>query len=167
MSAPTIDAPAATPRDDVAQVVPFSLGDDLVAVDVREVERVIRYRAPIAVPRMPDWAAGMLESWYGSFALLDLRRRFSMPPAPADLEPRIVVLPHETGRIGVVVDRVLEVARVAPGHLDAAPPLFRGLAAESVIGILRREGPPALVLSAGWLLTSAERVALLEAMPDV
>ena len=168
MPAPAVGAPdaMATRPADVAQVVTFALGDDLFAFDVREVERVIRYRAPVAVPRMPDWAAGMLESWYGSFALLDLRRRFSMPPTPADVEPRIVVLPHETGRIGVVVDRVLEVARVTPGHLDAAPPLFRGLAAESVIGILRREGPPALVLSARWLLTSAERVALQAAMPD-
>ncbi len=167
MSAPATVAPTATPGTDLEQVVTFALGDDLFAFDVREVERVIRYRAPVAVPRMPDWAAGMLESWYGSFALIDLRRRFSMPPAPAEVEPRIVVLPHETGRIGVVVDRVLEVARAAPGHLDPAPPLFRGLAAESVIGILRREGPPALVLRAAWLLTSAERVALLGAMPDV
>ena len=166
MSAPATVAAPATPRDDVAQVVTFALGDDLFAFDVREVERVIRYRAPVAVPRMPDWAAGMLESWYGSFALLDLRRRFAMPPAPPEVEPRIVVLPHETGRIGVVVDRVLEVARVAPGHLDPAPPLFRGLTDECVIGILRRQGPPALVLSAAWLLTSAERVALMEAMPD-
>ena len=167
MSAPTMAAAAELRRDDVAQVVTFALGDDLFAFDVREVERVIRYRAPVAVPRMPDWAAGMLESWYGSFALLDLRRRFALPPMPADVEPRIIVLPHESGRIGVVVDRVLEVARVAAGHLDPAPPLFRGLTDECVLGILRREGPPALVLSAAWLLTSAERVALREAMPDV
>ena len=166
MSAPATVAAAPADREAVTQVVTFALGDDLFAFDVREVERVIRYRAPVAVPRTPDWATGMLESWYGSFPLVDLRRRFTLPPAPADVEPRIVVLPHDSGRIGVVVDRVLEVARVATGHLDAAPPLFRGLTAESVVGMLRRDGPPALVLSARWLLTSSERVALHAAMPD-
>lgn len=154
------------PRDGVAQVVTFTLAGDLFAFDVRQVERVIRYRAPVPVPRMPDWAAGMLESWYGSFALLDLRRRFGLPPADADLEPRIVVLPGEGGRIGVVVDRVLEVAAVAAGHLDPAPPLYRGLTADFLVGILRREGPPALVLNAARLLTSDERLALHAAMPD-
>ena len=165
-------APAAEPARDVRragveQVVTFTLGDDLVAFDVRDVERVIRYRAPVPVPRMPDWAAGMLESWYGSFALLDLRRRFSLPPLAGDVEPRIVVLPDDRGRIGVIVDRVVEVAPVAAGHLDPAPPLFRGLTAEYLVGILRRQGPPALVLDARRLLTSTERVELQEAMPDV
>ena len=167
MTAPALDPTAPVRREDVAQVVTFALGDDLFAFDVREVERVIRFRAPVPVPRTPDWVSGMLESWYGSFPLVDLRRRFTLPPAPADVEPRIVVLPGDGGRIGVVVDRVLEVAPVAPGHLDPAPPLFRGLTADSVIGMLRRDGPPALVLSARWLLSSTERVALHAAMPDV
>ena len=170
MSAALVDAArggtAAAARDGVAQVVTFALAADLFAFDVRHVERVIRYRAPVAVPRMPDWATGMLESRYGSFAVVDLRRRFSMPGAPADVEPRIVVVPGDGGRIGVVVDRVLDVAVVAPGHLDAAPPLFRGLTADYLIGILRRDGPPALVLDATRLLTATERLALHAAMPD-
>ena len=170
MTAPVAaPSPAAPPpaAAGVEQVVTFALGDELFAFDVRDVERVIRHRVPSPVPRLPDWAVGMLESRYGSFAVLDLRRRFALPPTPPDVEPRIVLLTGDGERIGLVVDRVVGVGRVPADRLDPAPALFRGLSGEYLVGILRRDGPPALVLNARRLLTATERLALHPATPDV
>jgi purine-binding chemotaxis protein CheW len=144
----------------------FALGDDLFAADVRLVERVLRAREPVVVPHMPRWVAGVVEHAGRSLPLVDLRRRFELPDAPAGLERRVLVAGSGADAVGLVVDRVIEVAPVA-GTLDDAPPLFRGLAREYLQGILRREGGLVIVLDLARLLTATERIALQQAMVDV
>lgn len=145
------------------QVVTFALGDDLFAADVTEVERVLAYRPPAALPNLPDWVAGMAEYAGRSLPVLDLRARFSMEPAPPEVARRVLVLDAGGVRVGLVVDRVVDVVAVPPESWDAAPPLFRGLSGEYLHGVLRRDGRLVMVLHAARLLSSTERLALQRA----
>ncbi len=147
-------------------IVTFAVGGELFAADVLEVERVLRYRTPAPVPRLPDWVAGLLEHEGRSLVVIDLRRRFQLPPAAAGTELRIVVVGGEGGRMGAIVDRVVDVTSVAPEQLDPAPPLFRGLAADYVQGVLRRDGRLIVVLHAARLLSASERMMLADASAD-
>ena len=147
------------------QVVIFALGEDLFAADVRVVERVLRFETPVVVPNMPGWVAGVVEHAGRSLPLVDLRSRFELPAAPADVERRVLVAGGAEA-VGLVVDRVIEVAAVA-GTLDAPPALFRGLAREYLRGILRRDGRLVMVLDVAHLLTATERIALQQALVDV
>lgn len=147
-------------------IVTFAVGEELFAADVLEVERVLRYRTPSPVPRLPDWVAGLLEHEGRSLAVVDLRRRFQLPPAEAGTEPRIVVIGGEEGRMGAIVDRVVDVRSVTAEQIDPAPPLFRGLAADYVQGVVRRDGRLILVLHAARLLSATERMMLADASAD-
>lgn len=147
-------------------IVTFAVGDELFAADVHEVERVLRYRAPAPVPRLPDWVAGLIEHNGRSLAVVDLRRRFQLPPAPAGAEPRIVVVGDHAGRIGAIVDRVVDVTSVNPDQVDPAPPLFRGLPGDYVQGVLRRDGRLIVVLHAARLLSATERMMLADASAE-
>ena len=151
-----------------AQLVTFALGDDHFALDVREVERVLRWREPVPVPRLPGWVAGVVEHAGRTLPLVDLRRRFELPAAPADVEPRVLVVQPAAGeRVGVVVDRVVDVSAVGAGRLDAAPALFRGLSRDYLHGVLRRDGRLVIVLDGTRLLSATERLALTQAIADV
>lgn len=147
-------------------VVTFALGEELFAVDVHEVERVLRYRRPAPLPRLPDWVAGLVEHDGRSLAVVDLRRRFQLPPAPAGVEPRIVVIGGADGRVGAVVDRVVDVTAVSAEQLDPAPALFRGLSGDYLQGVLRRDGRLIVVLHAARLLSATERMMLAAASAD-
>ena len=158
----------AAPASEVAQIVSFALGDDLFALDEREVERVLRWSPPAPVPRLPAWVAGVLEHAGRTLPIVDLRRRFELPPAPAGVEPRVLVV-HPAGgeRVGLVVDRVVDVSAVAAGGLDPAPALFRGLSRDYLHGVLRRDGRLVIVLDGARLLSATERIALTLALDDV
>ncbi len=145
------------------QLVVFALGDDLFAADVRLVERVLRARAPVAVPNMPRWVAGVVEHAGRTLPLVDLRRRFELPDAPEGVERRVLVAGSGADAVGLLVDRVVEVTPVA-GGLDEAPALFRGLAREYLLGILRRDGGLVIVLDVARLLTATERITLQQAL---
>lgn len=147
-------------------IVTFAVGEELFAADVLEVERVLRYRVPAPVPRLPDWVAGLLEHEGRSLAVIDLRRRFQLPPAGADTEPRIVVIGGDEGRVGAIVDRVVDVTSITAEQMDPAPPLFRGLAADYVQGVVRRDGRLVVVLHAARLLSATERMMLADASAD-
>lgn len=148
-------------------LVTFALGDDLFAADVHAVERVLRPGVVSPVPGMPAWLVGLLEHDGRSHPVVDLRRRLELPPRPADVEPRILVVGGAEGGLAAVVDRVVDVAAVPADQVDPAPPLFRGLSREYVGGVLRRDGRLVVLLHLARLLSATERLAFEQVLSDV
>ncbi|HKO15436.1 MAG TPA: chemotaxis protein CheW [Gemmatimonadaceae bacterium] len=152
-------------KSEVTKLVTFRLGEDLFAADIFAVERVLRYQTPTAVPDAPPWIEGMIEYQSRVLPVINLRRRFELPPIPPAAETRILVLNSGGEWVGAVVDAVLEVTSVDPAQLSAPPVLFRGLAGEYLKGIVRRaDGAGAdrlvIVLDADRLLSATDRIAL-------
>jgi purine-binding chemotaxis protein CheW len=71
-----------------------------------------------------------------------------------------MVLESEGLVVGVVVDAVLEVLRVAAAAVSPPPPVVRGLAAEYIQGIITTGTRTVILLQTSRLLTSPERIAL-------
>jgi purine-binding chemotaxis protein CheW len=61
------------------------------------------------------------------------------------------------------VDQVVEVLRVEAEAIAAPPPMVRGLAATYISGIINRPERMVVILNAGKLFDSKERLALVAA----
>lgn len=144
----------------VQQLVTFRLGDDQFAVDILAVERVLRFSAPAAVPNLPPWIDGVIEHGGRVLPVIDLRTRFGMPRLAPRPEHRILVLAIGEEWLGVTVDSVHEVLPVAPGEIAPPPPLFRGLSAEYLKGLVRKDGSLIIFLDVARVLTSSELLEL-------
>jgi purine-binding chemotaxis protein CheW len=142
------------------QLVTFRLGDDQFAVDIFDVERVLRYSAPAVLPNLPAWIDGVIEHSGRVVPVIDLRTRFGMPRLAPRPEHRILVLAIGEELLGVTVDSVHEVLSVAPEEIASPPPLFRGLNAEYLRGLVRREGLLIIFLDVARVLTSSELLEL-------
>jgi purine-binding chemotaxis protein CheW len=142
-----------------AQIVTFRLGEDLFAADINEVERVLRYSQPTPVPNVPEWVQGVVEYRSRVVPVIDLRTRFGLTARKPDGATRLMVLTAETEWIAAVVDAVLEVVPISAAQLAPPPPLFRGLSAEFLRGILRRDEQLVIVLDVARLLSVSERLA--------
>jgi purine-binding chemotaxis protein CheW len=145
------------------QLVTFRLGNDQFAVDVLEVERVLRFSAPSAMPNLPTWIDGVIEHGERIVPVIDLRTRFGMPRLEPRPEHRILVLAIGEEWLGVIVDSVHEVMSVSPDEIAPPPPLFRGLNAEYLKGLVRREGLLIILLDVARVLTSSELLELTSA----
>lgn len=145
---------------DRAQLVTFRLGDDLFAADIFAVERVLRYQAPTPIPNVPDWIAGVFDYRGRVVPVLDLRRRFGLPPRDALADTRILVFVANGQWIAATVDSVLEVTSVDAAKVSPPPELFRGLAGEYLRGVVRHGSRLVLYLDVGRLLTSTERLQI-------
>lgn len=144
----------------VSKIVTFRLAEDLFAADIYSVERVLRYQTPTPVPNVPEWIDGVIDYQGRVVPLINLRRRFELPPAPPGGETRILVFNAGGEWIGGVVDSVLDVAPLEAGKLAPPPPLFRGLAAEYLLGVVRRDQRLVIFLDVARLLSTSDRLVL-------
>ena len=147
--------------DDV-QLVTFRAGFQEFAFDILQVERILRYEPPVPLPKAPAFLEGVIPYEGGAVAVVDLRKRFEVA-APIREETRLMVLGLEDQRVAAVVDEVREVIRVDSTTIVAPGPMVSGLAAAYISGIITRPGRTIIVLNTRKLLTSTERLALVEA----
>lgn len=144
--------------DDV-QLVAFRVSGQEFAFNIFQVERILRYEAPSPLPKAPEFLEGVIRYEGTAVPVVDLRKRLSAP-APLRDDTRVIVLEWDKGKIGIVVDTVTEVMLVGANEVTAPPSIVRGLAAEYITGLVVRGERTVVVLNAGKLLTSKERLAL-------
>jgi len=101
-----------------SQCVVFSLGDEWYGVDIFQVREIIRVPPVTKIPGAPYWAEGVINLRGGVIPVLDLRKRFGMPPGPEDADRRIVVVELGDQTIGIVVDGVSEVLEIEAGAIE-------------------------------------------------
>ena len=148
------------------QLVTFRLGDDLFAADIYSVERVLRYQAPTAIPNVPAWIDGVIDYRGRIISVIDLRLRFGLERIAPRPESRILVFSVGNEWIGAIVDAVLEVASPTSEELAPPPAMFRGLSAEFLRGVVRRNDRLIVFLEVTKLLTTDEQLVLQRAADD-
>lgn len=144
--------------DDI-QVVTFRVGGQEFALDILQIERILRYQQPAPLPKAPDFLEGVIPYAGGAVPVVDLRKRFELD-APIREETRLMILALENQRVAVLVDEVREVMRVDSTTITAPGPMVSGLAAAYIAGIVTRPGQTIIILNARKLLSSTERLAL-------
>lgn len=160
---------------DEIQMVVFQIGDQQLALEILQVERILRYERPA---ELGDGAksATEVESMAGAepatetisydgraLALIDLRRCIGVA-LDVDDDTRIVVVEVTGRRLGLVVDRVREVLRLDSKVIAAPPPNLARLGGLPVIGAFAETGRTVLVLNASPLLRWSGRVATTAAL---
>ena len=149
---------------DEIQVVVFRVGPQEFALDIFQIERILRYEKPAVMPNAPAFLEGVIQYGGAVVPVVDLRKRLEVP-ATASEDMRVVVIQLEDQRVGLIVDQVVEVTRVDSTTITAPPPIVRGLAAEFIAGVIARPNRTIILLQAGKLLNSRERIALTALEP--
>jgi len=149
-----------TSQGDTFQVVVFRVGDHEFAFNIFQVQRIVPWQTPAALPKAPPFLEGVLQIEGAVVPVIDLRKRFELPHAPLGVDTRIMVVEADGAAVGAVVDAVVEVLRVAADAVTPPPPVVKGLAAAYVQGVLALPSRTVVLLHAGRLLNSKERIAL-------
>ncbi len=143
--------------------VVLRLGRQELGIEISQVHEVIKWREPAPVPRAPEFVEGVIDVRGAVLPIVDLRKRLSLPAAPPDADTRIIVAGLEGERIGLVVDQVVEVARIPQETISPPPRYFRGLAAELIQGLARMGQHLVVLVYIDRILSSEEHLQLLDA----
>ncbi|MDH4228413.1 MAG: chemotaxis protein CheW [Nitrospirota bacterium] len=105
---------------DSLQLITFSLGEELFALDILKVQEIIRVSPITPVPHTPDFVDGVLTLRGKIVPVIDLRTRLSLSRTGHGISTRVVVTNVRGQLLGLVVDRVHEVARLPLNKIESA-----------------------------------------------
>lgn len=150
----------------IRQYVTVGIGAEIFALDVAQVREVLDLCPFTRVPNMPDFVRGMIQVRGHGVPVVDMRRKFGLPPVEPDSHTRIVVLEVDVdGRplvIGALADRVYEVAELAAESVEAPPDVGVQWRSDIIRGIGRR-GDAFVILLDLHRVFSSDSVALVAA----
>lgn len=118
----------------------FHVGDHANAIDINDVERVLRAVALVAVPDMPPYLEGLLNLRGEPVPVINLHCRLSIPAPPLDPDNFFIILKHSTGRIAVrsVTTPVIK----EPDGDYSAGLMHYGACPELLKGVIKVDGVP-------------------------
>jgi purine-binding chemotaxis protein CheW len=99
----------------------FHLAEEDYGIAIEYVTEIIGIQKITEVPDMPDFVKGVINLRGRVIPVMDVRIRFAMPPRDYDDRTCIIVVNIEDRSIGLVVDKVNEVADIPEDHIEPPP----------------------------------------------
>ncbi len=118
-------------------LVHFAIGPEIYAVDIGKVQEIIRVPAVTRVPNAAAHVRGVFNLRGRIVAVYDLRRLLKLPAHDVAKESRVMVLDLQGKILGVLIDRVIEVARVDIPDIEPPPEEVSSIDANLVTGVAR------------------------------
>lgn len=111
--------------NDELQLVSFDVAQQEYAINIEDVQEIVQVPSTIIqVPHSKSHALGIMTLRNRLLPIVCLRRMFGLAARELDETSRIVVLTLEGSSVGIAVDGVSEVLRVAKAYVDGMPPLL-------------------------------------------
>jgi purine-binding chemotaxis protein CheW len=109
------------PREQPASWVLFELAGERYGLPVGAVEEILRVGTITRVPHAPSPVRGITNRRGRVLAVVDLRVRLGLAAAVLTPLSRILVVDSRTRTLGLLVDAALQVVKLLPSALEAAP----------------------------------------------
>ncbi len=142
------------------QVACFKLMDDLYAVDLMRINEIIRPQKLTVLPKAPAFIEGVINLRGTVIPVVDLRKRFDMPPRPSSASTRLLIIRVAGQSLGLVVDDVTEVITVPVKDIKPPPTVADGMAVYYLLGVCLAGDVLVMLLDIDKLLTTHEVRAL-------
>jgi len=128
-------------RGPVREFLMFALAGELYGVELTRIKEILSPPPITMVPRAPREVIGVCSVRGLLVTVLDLRRKLRIEERPLTRRARILLGEAESGEvIGLLVDEVRHVVRLAATEVEAAASALGGDVSEFVLGIGRPSG---------------------------
>ncbi|RMG87875.1 MAG: purine-binding chemotaxis protein CheW [Candidatus Dadabacteria bacterium] len=152
-------------EDEILQLVTFHAGDEEFGVNILEVREINRMMEITRVPHAPGFVEGVVNLRGQVIPVVDLRKRFGLPPRERDRSTRIVVVELGEKVVGFIVDSVSEVLRVPERLVEPPPPIVGGVDRQYIQGVVKLDDRLLILLDLRKLLGTGEEKELREFEP--
>lgn len=123
------------PSEEIEEHLCFRVAHEEYAINIMAIKEIIKPREATEVPRMPLFISGVISLRGVVVPVMDMRLRLSLPINALTGRERIVVLRRDTGFCGILVDEVIQVARVRKSDIEPPPAVLDGIDREFVSGL--------------------------------
>ena len=139
--------------------VTFFLGDEEYGMEILAVHEIIGVLPMTRVPRTPPFVRGVINLRGRVISIIDLRRKFDLPPCEPGPTSCIIVVAAHAAHVGLLVDRVSEVADIGAADIAPPPPLGAGARTEYLVGVAKSGARVRLLLDISRVIDAGDLAA--------
>ena len=155
MKAPTLHGASAA-RDGTREVLVFVLGQEEYGVDILKVQEIRSFEKVTPIPSAPGYLKGVMNLRGTIAPVIDMRIKFGLSDPRYDSLTVVIVLRIGARVIGIVVDSVSDVVRLAASDVKAAPRLGAVVDSSFLAGLATQDERMILLLDIEKFLSSGE-----------
>lgn len=126
-----------TASGDLEEYLCFKVANEEYAISIMAIKEIIKPREVTEVPRMPDFISGVISLRGVIIPIMDMRLRLALPAGDRTGKERVIVLRKDSGFCGVLVDEVVQVAKINKNDIEAPPAVLDGIDRDFVKGLGR------------------------------
>ena len=144
---------------DGKQVVVFKLKEEEFGIDIYVVREVLKLMPITALPNSDKFIEGVINIRGAVIPVIDLCKRFGLSQERTG-DTRIIIVEIDGEQIGLIVDEVSEVLRIAGEEIQPPPSRLAGTHSELLEGVARCDERLIILLEVENLLSSEEMLDL-------
>ncbi len=143
--------------EDDLQLVTFKLGDETFGVNVEQIREIVKLEEITRVPRMPTFIEGVINLRGLITTVIDLGHRFGIDGQGHTANSRIIIAEIGENQLGLIVDSVKDVIRVANRSLSPPPRMMSSqVDTRFLMGICKLPKQLVMLLDLGRVLSDEE-----------
>lgn len=149
-------------------LVTFRIGTELFGVSIDTVQEIVRVPAITKIPQAPDYVEGVINLRGRVITVVDMRKRLNQVAATETgwgRKNRILVIETGGRQVGVIVDEVAEVLKLATDRVEQAAPMVAGLSNQYITGVGKLDDNLLILIDIEKILTANQLAALDELAP--
>jgi purine-binding chemotaxis protein CheW len=101
--------------------VVFKVGESDYVLPASQVVEIETYGGATRIPGTAPHVAGLVQIRGKVIAVIDLRKRFGLPPIERTLDARVIVVRHGERLVGLLADSARDVMKIDAGEFRAPP----------------------------------------------
>ncbi len=144
----------------------FQIRDELFALEVQRVLKILEMQKLTNVPQAPDFIKGVVNHQGNVLPVVSTRLKFGLPEVEYTRDTCIIVAEirqnEDTVELGLIVDKVLQVNRFENQKITEFPDMGRKFNSELIRGVFRRENNFVMVLDADRLFSGDDQLFLMK-----
>lgn len=140
------DRDSQRPDQAVSQLIGFCLDGEDYAIAIRTIQEIILMKPITRLPRAPDSIEGLINLRGTVIPIVSLRKRFGLPAREFDDETRTIVVNSHGKTVGLIVDEVTQVMKVAADQIQPVPISVTAIARRYIAGLARLEDRLLIIL---------------------
>jgi len=125
----------------------FRVAEEKYAIDIMEIKEIIKPREVTEVPRMPDFVSGVLSLRGIIIPVFSMHKRLGHDVVEKSGKERIIVVNMGEEFCGVLVDEVIQVAKLDVAAIEPPPAVLEGIDRDFVGGIGTFDGQMLILLN--------------------
>jgi len=134
----------------------FHVAQEDYGIDIAYVIEIIGIQKITEVPDMPNFLKGIINLRGKVIPIMDVRARFGLPPKEYDERTCIIVVEIRDTQVGLVVDKVNEVADIPEEQVEPPPKGGHGTACRFIKGMGKIDDAVKILLKIDKLLYDEE-----------